>query len=330
MIDASPAPDVSAIICTRDRPRDLARCLPTVLDNDHPNFEVVVVDQSRTEASEEVVRAAAEAAGWAFAANGEAPPEGPTVVYKRTSTVGLDPARNEGVRLARAEVLAFTDDDCTPDQRWLSSGAFALSAVPDAGVLFGKFAPIPHNYRTTYVPYFLPSRPETLRGPEAPLHCPAVAGANMFVRREAYERVSGFDECLGPGTPFRGGDDDDFAYRVLQAGYAGLISPETQVLHWGAREYADGSGQRLLRDYYEGLGARLIKQVRCRDKLAARDLVSKVNTAWWFFVGNVVAERRLTGAGRLGAMFSGMIRGLGHPIDRERRLFVPRYGNGRR
>jgi glycosyltransferase involved in cell wall biosynthesis len=52
-------PRVSAINCTRDRADDLARCLPTVLANDFPDFEVIVVDQSSTDATQRVVEAPA-------------------------------------------------------------------------------------------------------------------------------------------------------------------------------------------------------------------------------------------------------------------------------
>lgn len=329
---AAPTPAVSVIVCTRDRPRDLARCLPTVLENDHASFEVIVIDQSVGDESAAAVREAAEAAGRALVvASGETAetPSGPVVVYKRSASVGLNPARNEGARLARGEILAFTDDDCTADQGWLTGGTRALEDRPEVGILFGKFAPIPHDYKTTYVPYFLPQRFQELDGPDGAGRWPAVAGANMFVRREAFERVNGFDECLGPGCRFRGGDDDDFAYRVLRTGYSGLIDPLTVVLHWGARAFGDGSGQRLLRDYYHGIGARLIKQIRCGDAQAARELVTKVNRAVWFFLGNVVTRRRLTGAGRLAALFAGVLRGLRYPIDRERWLYVPQRRNGK-
>ena len=57
-------PVVSAIICTRDRADDLARCLPTVLANDYPDFEVIVVDQSSTDATQRVVEALAKTTGW--------------------------------------------------------------------------------------------------------------------------------------------------------------------------------------------------------------------------------------------------------------------------
>jgi hypothetical protein len=35
------------------------------------------------------------------------------------------------------------------------------------------------------------------------------SGANFAMRREVFERLAGFDESLGPGTPARGGEDID-------------------------------------------------------------------------------------------------------------------------
>src|SRR5437016_383939 len=61
-----PSPAISVVICTRNRASDLARCLPTILASAHPTLEVVVVDQSTTDASKRVVNDAVKRAnaGW--------------------------------------------------------------------------------------------------------------------------------------------------------------------------------------------------------------------------------------------------------------------------
>src|SRR4029077_4452897 len=91
-------PRISVVIATRDRPDDLARCLASVLACDHDSFEVVVVDQ------------------------GEPPAPlvcDSRVVHVPTATRGKSAGLNVGVKTARADLMAFTDDDCTVPPDWL-------------------------------------------------------------------------------------------------------------------------------------------------------------------------------------------------------------------
>ena len=51
------SPRVSVLIATRERADQLAGCLPAVLANDYPDFEVVVIDRSSGDESRVVVEA---------------------------------------------------------------------------------------------------------------------------------------------------------------------------------------------------------------------------------------------------------------------------------
>lgn len=54
-----------------------------------------------------------------------------------------------------------------------------------------------------------------------------VNGAFMLVRREVFEKVSGFDEKF-----FLFGEDIDFCYRVKKAGFKIVYCPEAEILHF--------------------------------------------------------------------------------------------------
>src|SRR5688572_29264099 len=77
-----PLHSVSVVICTRDRPEELARCLASLPQQTYPPREIIVVDNaSRDLRTREVVRNA-------------------HAVYVREDRPGLDIARNTGAQRA--------------------------------------------------------------------------------------------------------------------------------------------------------------------------------------------------------------------------------------
>jgi len=55
----------------------------------------------------------------------------------------------------------------------------------------------------------------------------AVSGSFMMVRREAYEKIGGFDEQF-----FMYGEDLDLCYRIQKAGFKVYYVPDTQIIHY--------------------------------------------------------------------------------------------------
>src|SRR5690606_10253863 len=103
-----PLPSISVVVCTRDRPQELRACLVALGKIDYPDYEVIVVDNaSETAETSAIVEAA-------------------RLRYVREDRPGLDWARNRGWRLARYDIIAFTDDDVLVDPMWLRGIARAL------------------------------------------------------------------------------------------------------------------------------------------------------------------------------------------------------------
>ena len=93
-------------------------------------------------------------------------------------------------------------------------------------------------------------------------------GACMVVRRDAARRIGPFDEHLGPGARFHAGEEDDYAYRALMAGYTVAHTPALYVVHYGFRDNASGAAaeHRLTYDY--AYGAVTMKAARLGDLCA--------------------------------------------------------------
>ena len=113
-------PFCSVIIPTRDRPEALADCLAALSQLEYPSdrFEVIIVDDGSAAALSGVV---AEARGQVST----------TLVRQESS--GPSVARNTGARIARGELLVFTDDDCRPDPAWLRRIADEFTLKPECG-----------------------------------------------------------------------------------------------------------------------------------------------------------------------------------------------------
>lgn len=291
-------PLVSVLIATRDRPASLERCLTSVLENDEPRFEVIVIDQSSDRATERArvlddVR-----------------------VRALRSAPGKARALNVGVAAARGSILALTDDDCVVPPNWLALALEALQRSPGCAVLFGAVDAAPHDPAIEFIPVFRPAQRLALASAKSAPAPGLGMGANMIIQRDVVLSVGGFDEQIGPGSRFRSGDDWDFAYRALRAGHLIVQDPSIRVTHFGARSFAGRQAARLLRNNYYGLGAALIKHCRCGDRRAVWLLTKVVARLVAGTVSGAVRLRRGVGLGSLLGLATGAAAGLTAPVDR--------------
>lgn len=200
---------------------------------------------------------------------------------------GLGRARNTGVSASRGALLAFTDDDCYPAVDYIDRVVEAFASYERA-FIGGRI-----------LLYDADDHPITIRVDTSPIPIPPysvvptglVQGANMAFRREVLERIGGFDNALGPGTPFCN-DDVDAVARASAAGFAGSYVPEPVVHHHhGRRDPAAIAA--LWRRYDHGRGAYYAK---CMFDLPTRWQVARY---WWQSVGaekSSATVRELEGA----------------------------------
>jgi glycosyltransferase involved in cell wall biosynthesis len=233
-------PLMSVIVATRDRPDDIQRSLPSILANDYDNFEVIIVDQSSTTATEQLVGSLSDN----------------RIRYIKDPGRGKSRAVNIGMRCANGTFLALTDDDCSVPPEWLRHGSEVLTREPRVALVSGSIIPAEVDWSKAYAVILDHKEYRQFKGLKGRWRHPSrVGGGNMMVSAAIFRQLGGFDEALGPGAPFRGIEDGDLDYRALCAGYAVVQDPGSSVLHWGVKEYASGAARRTMQEYLFSVGA---------------------------------------------------------------------------
>ena len=222
---------LTVVVCTRDHPDQLAACLAPLQQLRYTSFEVVVVDNAPS--NDESAQCFRKVVG-----------DDPRFRYVMEPGPGLSRARNRGLAEAAHAYVAYTDDDVLVDPLWLDGVARGFSRDPSAGCVTGL---VPSAQLDTPFQLYFDQRvwwgsgfePHVYdlakRASESPLF-PFDAGkigtgANFTVERKLIERLGGFDEGLGPGSPTRNGDDLDAFVRVLLARRSIVYEPSAIVWH---------------------------------------------------------------------------------------------------
>ena len=203
---------VTVVICTRNRPAHLEKCLEAITHLQRIPDEVIVVDN--TSGDEQT-----EAAARKFSAR-----------YTLEPIAGLSRARNRGLAESKSEIVAFLDDDALPAEHWLE---FLLEPFTDprVGAATGRtilpgFDSDAGNLEPTR---FLSNNDHQWF--EIAAFGGLGIGTNMALRKTACNGRKVFDERLGRGTRFQGMEEHHTFVHLLSIGYSAARVPAAVVLH---------------------------------------------------------------------------------------------------
>src|SRR5919112_3747588 len=168
--------DVSVVVPSHERPLRLRWLLNALEEQSlaRERWELVVVHDSRGEETEELLRSHPLAAAGVLR-------------HVRLDAGTGTPARqrNVGWRMARADLVAFTDDDCRPEPGWLEALLEAARANPGA-IVQGAVRPDPLEAEVMRAPRY--------RTVEVDPPGPFAQTANIAYPRALLEAHGGFDE----------------------------------------------------------------------------------------------------------------------------------------
>src|SRR6185437_11118509 len=230
---SGPLPGVSVIIAARDEVRNLRKFLSRVLEQDYPDFEVIVIDDQSDDGTKELL-------------------EEMDAIYPGLKIVTITEHVNEfagkklaltlGIKAARNEILLFTDADCEPvTYRWIqkmvepyANGATEIVLGFSPYKTGPSFINLFIRYDTFYtaLQYFS----FTLAG------MPYMGvGRNLSYKRSLFFRNKGF----APFLKVSSGDDDLFVnHNATVHNVAIQLSPESFVVSKQKKTWSDWIRQK--------------------------------------------------------------------------------------
>lgn len=217
-------PQFSLIIATISRTEELKRLLESLTEQEFSDYEVILVDQNEDDRLQNVIDQF----------SGRVP------LLRISSPTGVSLARNNGLRKASGDLIAFPDDDCwyfpgllTKIDQWFRDhprySIFAVGAVDEAGIPSGNrwlqascdLRPI-NIFRTTFC-------------------------SSLFFRREALEGNL-FDEGLDRG------EETDLVLRILDRGLRGRFDRALHIGHPRRDMLSDSVSRDRALSYGSGMG----------------------------------------------------------------------------
>jgi GT2 family glycosyltransferase len=226
-------PRVSVVIVNWKTPKLLARCLDSIArDRGASGFEILVVDNNSGDGSVEMLRR-----------------DYPTVTtIANADNVGFSRACNQVIPKAEGTFILLLNPDAEIKDDAISTLADFMERTPDCGAAGPKVLnadgslqlacrrafPTPEAafYRVTYLSRLFPNHPTFARynlgsaDPDKETDVDALSGSCMMVRRDVVEQIGLLDEDI-----FMFGEDIDWCWRIKQAKWRVVYTPESVVYH---------------------------------------------------------------------------------------------------
>ncbi len=209
---------VSIVICTYNRENYLKNVLESLINQnvDKSLFEVLVVDNNSKDNTREVVNSFYDFL---------------PIRYTFEKQQGLVYARNQGIKEAKGEFIAFVDDDAVVDKNYLKYVLKDLEKNKNWEIFGGKIIPLynhnkPEWYKDKYEGLDLGSVPRLLSEREF------LYGSNIIIKRDIFECVGNFSITLGErARKFNKGDETEWQIRAKKQNKHIFYDPKLIIYH---------------------------------------------------------------------------------------------------
>jgi len=223
---------ISVVICTRNRRKALERCVDSIVNQSYQPQDIIIVDDASGRKTNEVISEIVNNC------------KIPTKLIVNEKRIGPAASRNQGIKAAKCDIIAFLDDDCSADKNWLEelSKYYKYESIVGVGgpvIELGRKVRIkakPKNYM--YISRSGNVVNNTRLGSEEELEKFDVKpvnffqGGNMSYRRDVLIRLHGFDENF-KGNGYR--EETDLGIRSNGFGVQ-IFNPNAYTFHYSAKK----------------------------------------------------------------------------------------------
>lgn len=214
-MDQAP-PRVSIIIPVHNCRRTIAQCLDSLVQIDHPSFEIIIVDDGSTDETPAICGAYSQ------------------VRLVRVRKGGPSKARNTGIAIARGDFVAFTDGDCIVEPGWLAELEKGFTSPEIAGVGGNQNCPKDDTQMGVAIHGFLKCIgfvSDYVKTDIQVIETHHNPTCNVMYRKDVLKEVQGFNEDLWPG------EDVELDLQIRRRGYKLIYNPAACVAHYRPATY---------------------------------------------------------------------------------------------
>lgn len=208
-------PDVSLVIPTHNEGLDVLATIDCIRRNSNGySLQILVVDDRSNDVSAgELERLAARG----------------NIELVKPTRPGAIAARNEGAASAKADIIGFIDAHCYTPSGWLSPLMQRFDEQPEVSALSPVISDTNDLMAKGYGATWLSDELTMMWLPETskPSPVPFIGGAATFVRKHAFDLVSGFDD----GIVQWGFEDVEFSIRLWLFGFRVEVVPQSIIYH---------------------------------------------------------------------------------------------------
>ncbi|MFC1512723.1 glycosyltransferase [bacterium] len=209
-------PFISVILAVKNEEKHIKQSIDSLLAQDYPNYEIIVVDNYSTDRTYELLKEYKD-----------------RIIILKNEIPGPSASRNMAVSSAKGEYIAFTDGDCITEPDWLkelyngfdnndnTAGVGGIQKSPDNETYFGRlvqdFLKV-CGFVSDYVKS--PSIKHKIKNTN---HNPS---CNVMYKKEIFNDAGLFNESLWPG------EDVELDYKIRKKGHILKFNPKAIVYHY--------------------------------------------------------------------------------------------------
>jgi len=197
---------ISVIIPTYNSEKTIADCIGALEKQaTDQRFEIIVVDDGSKDKTAEAVKPFK------------------TVRFFQMAHKGPAFARDFGAKMAKGEILLFTDSDCAPEKNWIAEMVAPFSEKSVAGVS-GTYRTNQKEIIARFAQYEIEARHEKMARQES---IDFIGTFSAGYRKKIFSEFGGFDTSFSTSA----GEDPELSFRISEAGHRMVFAPNAIVYH---------------------------------------------------------------------------------------------------